>query len=85
MSMNIKNRETHELARELAALTGESVTEAVTVAIRERLDRIRDQAGAEARIRRMEELSKSIASRMSPELRNLDIDEYLYDERGLPK
>lgn len=40
MSMNIENEETHRLARELAALTGESVTAAVTEALRERLERI---------------------------------------------
>jgi hypothetical protein len=37
MSLNIKNPEAHELAAELARLTGESMTKAVTEAIRERL------------------------------------------------
>ena len=37
MSLNIKNEETHCLARELAELTGETLTVAVTVAVRERL------------------------------------------------
>ena len=37
MSLNIKNAETHRLARELAALTGESMTGAITVALREAL------------------------------------------------
>lgn len=41
MSMNIKNAEAHQLARESAVLTGESMTAAVTVALRERLERIR--------------------------------------------
>ena len=39
MSLNIKNKEAHHLAQELAKLTGESTTEAVTEAIRERLKR----------------------------------------------
>ena len=38
MSLNIKNEETHRLARELAVLTGESMTGAITVALRERLE-----------------------------------------------
>jgi antitoxin VapB len=38
MGLNIKNAETHQLVQELAALTGESQTTAVTVAVRERLE-----------------------------------------------
>ena len=41
MSLNIKNDETCRLARELAHLTGESMTGAITVALRERLERER--------------------------------------------
>ena len=37
MGMNIKNLETERLAKELAALTGESLTASITVALRERL------------------------------------------------
>jgi hypothetical protein len=39
--LNISNQEAHRLAEELAKLTGESMTTAVTVALRERLDRVR--------------------------------------------
>ena len=39
MSLNIENEETCQLARELAELTGETVTGAITVALRERLER----------------------------------------------
>ena len=39
MSLNIKNEETCQLASELAQLTGETVTGAITVALRERLER----------------------------------------------
>ncbi|HTB03411.1 MAG TPA: type II toxin-antitoxin system VapB family antitoxin [Bradyrhizobium sp.] len=37
--LNIKNGEAHKLATEVAGLTGESLTAAVTVALRERLAR----------------------------------------------
>jgi len=37
--LNIKNDESHRLATALAALTGESLTTAVTEALRERLER----------------------------------------------
>ena len=45
MSLNIKNREAHKLAAQLAKLTGENMTEAVTKAVRERLDRVRRGRG----------------------------------------
>jgi antitoxin VapB len=41
MHLNIKNDEAHWLATELAQLTGESLTLAVTLALRERLARER--------------------------------------------
>ena len=41
MSMNIKNKETYRLTKQLSKLTGESLTTAVTEAVRERLDRVR--------------------------------------------
>ena len=41
MHLNIKNDEAHKLATELAGLTGESLTAAVTLALRERLARER--------------------------------------------
>jgi antitoxin VapB len=46
MSLNVKNKEAHRLAEELAKLTGESMAMAVTVALRERLDRVRQQRRA---------------------------------------
>lgn len=39
MALNIKNQAVHRLARELAEATGETLTEAVRVAIEERLRR----------------------------------------------
>lgn len=39
MALSIKSDDADRLARELAAETGESLTEAVVVALRERLDR----------------------------------------------
>jgi len=41
MGLNVKNREAHLMAEELSKLTGESMTTAVTVALRERLVRVR--------------------------------------------
>ncbi len=48
MALSIKTAEADELARSLARLTGESMTEAVTAALRERLARERARRVAEA-------------------------------------
>ena len=50
MSMNIKNKEAHQLTEELAKLTGESLTAAVTESVRERLDRVRQRRASALRI-----------------------------------
>ena len=46
MSLNIKNEETCRLAGELARLTGETMTGAITVALRQRLERERRERSA---------------------------------------
>jgi antitoxin VapB len=55
MALNIKDDHTDRLVRELAAETGETITTAVTVAVRERLERLR---GAVPRDRRRTELTR---------------------------
>ena len=47
--LNIKSDDAYRLASELAALTGESLTAAVTAALQERLDRKRQALMADAR------------------------------------
>jgi antitoxin VapB len=86
MSLNIKNGETQELARRLAAATGESVTRAVTVAVAERLDRVqREEADAiAARAERMRAISREDAGRWEPPYRDTAHGDLLYDSQGLP-
>lgn len=84
MSLNIKNEETHRLARELAQLTGESVTMAVTVSLKERLERKKPNPKA-GLADWLDELSK----RTAPMLKDLPpsdkIGDMLFDkETGLP-
>lgn len=83
MSMNIKNEQTHELARELASLTGESVTMAVTVALKERLERVRGKH--EGLSERLQALGRKSAEHVDKSFSSADIDDLLYDEVGLPK
>jgi antitoxin VapB len=83
MTLNIKDPETHKLARELAEQTGETMTRAVTEAIRERLARV-------SRAHRPETTADdllSIGRRCAATLKGkpLDHGSLLYDERGLPK
>lgn len=81
MAMNIKSERAHRLARELAGRTGETVTQAVTAALEERLDRLRrDQR---ATVEEMLAIGRRCAARLKhPPINH---DELLYDERGLPK
>ena len=84
MSLNIKNGETHELARELSQMTGESMTEAVTVAVRERLIRLRRERGGSL-AERLLAIGRDSAAHLHEPYRSVDHGELLYDERGLPR
>lgn len=57
MALSIKTDEADRLAREVAAVTGETLTEAVTVALRERLERVQRARGDDyrARVARLQE------------------------------
>lgn len=83
MALSIMDPEADQLARELAARTGETVAEAVVKALRERLLREQERTG---RPRLSEELA-AIRKRCAalPVLDARSADEILdYDERGLP-
>lgn len=83
MALNIKDPETDRLARELSAATGESITQAVRVAMEERLRRVR-ASGAEATVRA--EIDAIMArAKLLPVLDDRTPDEIIgYDEHGLP-
>lgn len=81
MALSIKNPEVERLARELAAKTHESITDAVLVALRERL--AREESDREERVRRLLEISA--AGRALPVLDTRTPEEIIgYDEHGLP-
>ena len=82
MSLNVKDPEAHRLAQAIAKATGETLTRAVTEALRERYERLRGRRGKAS----VEELL-AIAKRASAQVKGpyLDHTEFLYDERGLPK
>lgn len=84
MALNIRSEETEELASELAKLTGETKTEAVTQALRERLQRIRR---ARTRRRLADELDEIALHCSGLPVRDARAaDEIIgYDENGLPR
>jgi antitoxin VapB len=83
MVLSIKNAEADQLARELAAVTGESLTEAVITALRERVERERARRGPGKAAR---------LARLAEEYRDLPVrdarpaEEIIgYDGNGLPR
>jgi len=72
--------ETYMLARRIADLTGESITVAVTVSLRERLDRLLKR---DVMLKAMREISAETAELLKGP--PIDHAEILYDEDGLPK
>ena len=85
MSINIKNQEACDLASELAQLTGETMTGAITVALRERLEREKSERSAEAQAQRLLAIGERCASMMGDGPSAVEHGDFLYDERGLPR
>lgn len=84
MSLNIKNTETTRLIRELAEMTGESMTDAITVAVQERLARLR--AADEQDAASVWAIVGELRDRLTREYLDQDFDKLLYDDAtGLPK
>lgn len=82
MNLNIKNDEAHEMAVELARLTGESMTRAVSQAIRERLERERRRRDGAALAQELLDIGRRCAAHGRHDTRSHG--EFLYDDRGLP-
>jgi antitoxin VapB len=84
MGMNIKNDETHRLVQELARLTGENQTVAITKAVRERLNRVRRER-RKSLADRLVEIGKDCASRLKEPYKSVEHGDLLYDKDGLPR
>jgi antitoxin VapB len=84
-SLNLKSDEAYRLARELSDETGESMTKAVVIALRERLERLK-RGSAEERVQRVLAIARDCAAHLSKEAGYIDHDALLYDEKtGLPR
>ncbi len=83
MALNIRNAEAERLAETVARLAGETKTRAVTVALRDRLERLRRDRSGRSLAQELEEIAEHCSS--LPVLDSRDADEILgYDEIGLP-
>ena len=85
MALSLKDSETDRLAREVAELTGESLTEAVRKALAERLVRERrKRSGGQGLAQRLDALAKECAA--LPDVDPRTAEEIIgYDERGVPR
>ena len=84
MALNIRNREAEDLAAELARQTGESKTEAVVKALRDRLMRVRRERTNRRLADELEDIAEHCAK--LPVLDGRGAEEILgYNEIGLPR
>lgn len=87
MSLNIKNETTHELVRQLAALTGQSQTSAVEDAVRRRLVELEQQRSDDEleRRRRIRAVIRRAQQLPATGRTTEEIMDELYDETGMPR
>ncbi|WP_420441830.1 type II toxin-antitoxin system VapB family antitoxin [Candidatus Palauibacter sp.] len=85
MSLNIKNEETCRLADELARLTGDTKTGAITIALKERLEREKRLRDADALMRDLRAIGERCSKLIGPGISSTDHGDLLYDEHGAPK
>jgi len=83
MVLSIKNPDVDQMARELAEITGESLTDAIANALKERLER---EAGKRNRNRFREDIHRiqQRISRLNRRIKLSDEDIIGYDEAGIP-
>jgi antitoxin VapB len=83
-SLNLKNPEVYRLARQIVRITGESLTQAVIIALRERLARLHNAYSKTSLAEDLMAIGADCASRLSRRTKALDHGKMLYDNRGLP-
>ena len=89
MQLNIKSEDARRLATELARETGESMTQAVTTALRDRLDRIARSRSAARRMANIRTIQADVAAALANAGQSApsqaDLDQADYDADGLPR
>lgn len=85
MALNIKDDEVDRLARQLSKRTGETITDAVRMALRERLARLRAKAEPPLSERLIALGKRTAALPRLTEKSGRELMDELYDENGLPR
>lgn len=87
MGLNIKNPETERLVQELAQLTGESLTAAVTHAVQERIERVKRQKRPKGALAaELMQIGRECAEALAKAPgKMMEIDDLYDEETGLPK
>ena len=83
MALNIRNTKTEALAKAIAAMTGETKTEAVTTALKERLEHLKRRRGRKRLADELDEIARHCASLPVRDTRT-DDEIIGYDEKGMP-
>jgi antitoxin VapB len=83
MTLNIKDPEAHKLARALARETGQTMTAAVTEALRQTLEQVRQRNKPEDTAAELLAIGRRCAGSLKGPV--VDHGKLLYDERGLPR
>jgi antitoxin VapB len=84
MALNIRSEEARRLAEEVARLTGETRTAAVTEALRQRLSQLRRES-EHSMADRLMAIGEDCAARLKEPFGSIDHGELLFDGRGLPR
>ncbi len=85
MPLYIADSETSQLADELSQLTGTTKTKAVHDALQMELRRIRRQMDAARRYERIMSVAEKFSAQLKgPAPTQEEMDNFLYDEKGLP-
>jgi antitoxin VapB len=86
MALSIKNEETVWLARKVAQRNGETLTTAVTIALKERLERLGEPPKRKSRLEALMEFSELCAPLFKDGPSGNELINDLYDEEtGLPR
>ncbi len=83
MALSIKDSQTDTLVRQLAALTGESITEAIYQSVKERLERLKTKNSTHFLAQELDAIAQRCAS--LPVRDSRSPEEIIgYNEQGLP-
>lgn len=85
MGLNIKNERAHSLAKELAQLTGSSLTSVVIDALQTRLEQLKHEQAKRKRTEELMAIGARCAAHIHHPMASADHGRLLYDETGMPK